>query len=102
MVENIRTTIQKANKDYHDDSSEFIINGFLDYVNRRGTGLTFTQWRTIANLKANQWKIKRGQIYERQFNKMDGRVYTFKTLSAIAAICQQFNLGNDIQIYTEK
>lgn len=92
MVENIRTTVQCASKDYHDDSSEFIQNGLLDYVNVSGTGLTFADWRSIAELKANNWKIKKGQKYERQFNKMDGRVYTFRTLPAIAKICQNHDL----------
>lgn len=100
MVENISTTTQRARKDYRDDSAEFIKeamdiirHGYLD----RGKIIKFQfhELRAIAQLKANNWKIKKGQMYEKQFNKMDGDVYTFRTLPAIGDICQKHKLYGD-------
>jgi hypothetical protein len=90
-VRNISTNIVRARKDYHDDSTEFL-DGILDYRPRIKVGLTFTEWRQIAQLKANRWRILKGQLYERQYNVMDGQTYTFKTLPEIAKICQKLNL----------
>jgi hypothetical protein len=93
-VRNICTKIYKARKDHNDDSA-FLIVEALDYI-RSCKRLTFTEMRAIAELKANVWKIKKGQLYEAQFNEMDGEIYTFKTLPAIAAICRKLRLYDEI------
>lgn len=90
MVRNICTKIYKARKDHNDDSA-FLIVESLDYIRSCGK-LTFTEMRAVAQLKANVWKIKKGQLYEAQFNEMDGDIYTFKTLPTIAKVCQKLKL----------
>lgn len=89
---NISTSLQKARKDYHDDSTEYIKDSLLDYVNPDLSMLTFSEKRSIAKLKANEWKIKKGQMYERQFNIQEGQAYTFKSLPEIVKICQKLHL----------
>lgn len=74
----------------HDDSSAEFIKEFLSYRPLRGSGLSFSEWREIAKLKANNWKILKGQKYESQRNIMDGTIYRFKTLPAIARICSKY------------
>ena len=83
---NISTKLVKARKDHRDDSRYFI-----EEV-RYSKKLSFSEWRAIAELKANNWMIKKGQIYERQYNEMDGDTYTFKSLPAIVKICQKLDL----------
>lgn len=83
--------VLKARKDHRDDSADWIINGLLDCA-PCGTGLTFSEWREIAKLKANDWKIKKGQSYVRQWNESDGSTYTFKTLPEILKICLKHKL----------
>lgn len=90
MAYSISTTLQRARKDYRDDSAEFIIDS-LPYPRKRER-LTFTEWRAIAKLKANGWKILKGQVYEKQFNNIDGDVCTFKTLPDIGKICSKYKL----------
>lgn len=87
---NICTKIYKARKDHNDDSAFSIVES-MHYI-RTCKKLTFTEMRAIAELKANVWKIKKGQLYEAQFNEMDGECYTFKTLPAISKICQKLKL----------
>lgn len=89
MIEVISDTKHVAQKDYKDDSAEFIIECM--YSIRSGL-LTFSELRAIARLKANGWKIKKGQVYMKQFNKMDGDTYTFRSLPEIAAICHKYEL----------
>jgi len=95
MVENISTTLQKAKKDYRDDSAEFIIE-CLPYMREGRYKLSFSEWRSIARLKANNWKILKGQLYERQFNKMDGDSYTFRTLPDIGKLCSKHDIYPEI------
>ena len=40
--------------------------------------------------------IKKGQIYIKQFNVMDGQLYSFNTLPIINKICEKYNFyGKD-------
>jgi hypothetical protein len=88
MIEVIYDSKQKARKDYRDDSAEFVRDG-LDYLKEMAT---FSELRAIARLKANNWKILKGQVYTRQVNKVDGDVYTFRSLPEIAALCHKHQL----------
>lgn len=88
MARNIRTIIRKARKDHIDDSIVFI----EESMNCLNGELTFAEWRAIASLKANNWRIKKGQLYEFQTNEMDGEIYTFKSLPIIVKICQRLGL----------
>lgn len=90
MVQLIAAQARKARKDHHDDSAEFILEA-LDYLRSCGK-LKFGELRAIAELKANNWKIKRGQVYTKQFNKTEGQTYTFKTLPIILKICIKYKL----------
>jgi hypothetical protein len=87
---NISTKLLKARKDHHDDSFNWI-EGALPYIRSSGK-LSFTELRAIAESIKNGWLIKKGQIYERQYNEQDGTTYTFKTLPAIGKICQKLDL----------
>lgn len=89
----ISSIFRKARKDYRDDSAEFIIDCLADI--RRGGCLSFSELRSVARLKANNWKILKGQLYERQFNEMDGNIYTFRTLPDILKLCLKHKLYPD-------
>lgn len=86
---NISTKLVVARKDHHDDSYEWLEPLLHERFYGSKWQLSFTEWRTIAALKANKWKIKKGQTYERQCNVQDGQIYTFKTLPEIAKICKK-------------
>lgn len=87
---NISTQILIARKDHRDDSADWLLQDF-SYIRSSGR-LTFSELRTIAHLKANNWMIKKGQLYERQYNEQDGETFTFKTLPAIGKICTKLGL----------
>ena len=91
MIEVIKEYIRVAKKDHRDDSAEWIQNGLLDH-RPIGEGLSFTDWRCIAQLKAKGWKIKKGQTYIEQHNKQDGKIYVFRTLPEILKICIKHKL----------
>lgn len=103
MVELIASESRKARKDRNDDSSEFIIEA-MDLIRAGyfygGTigakkKIKFSELRAIAQLKANNWKIKKGQIYVKQFCKQEGRLYSFYTLPHILRICIKYKLYGD-------
>lgn len=54
-----------ANEDHHDNGGDFIGNDLDSIID---LGLLFSELRSIASLKANNWKIKKGQKYIRQAN----------------------------------
>jgi threonine aldolase len=94
MAYNIHTSVYKARKNYRDDSADFIIEA-MDWI-RTGGELSFSELRAIAALKANNWQILKGQIYEKQFNSYEGQVYNFKTLPEIGKLCSRHGLyGED-------
>lgn len=88
MVENIATDVRIAKKEHYDDSAEFIEEAF-EYILHHGTK---SEIEAINDLKKNNWHIQPGQIYEKQYNKMDGITYTFRTLPIIFRICQKYKL----------
>jgi len=88
MVQNITTTVTKARKDHHDDSAEFIIESWDWLMDKEQPN----EIKALTHLRNNGWKIKKGQIYENQTNKQEGRIYTFKTLPIIHKICAKYNL----------
>lgn len=103
MVTAIKDQMREARKKHPDDSAYFIIEAMdwirhgslpYDYVGKHER-LTFTELRAIAQLKANNWMIMPGQAYIKQWNKMDGEHYTFKTLPHIYKICVKYKLYGD-------
>jgi hypothetical protein len=79
----------KARKEYSDDSADFLN---MDDWWRSSGKLKFSELRSIAKLKANNWKILPGQMYVRQYCEQDGLTYTFKSLPEILAICLKHHL----------
>lgn len=95
MVENISTTLQRARKEYRDDSAEYILECLPD-IAKGNFKLTFSELRAIARLKASNWKILKGQVYERQVNKMDGELYVLRTLPEIGKMCHKHGMYPDV------
>lgn len=84
--------IKSAKKDHTDNAGAFIWEELREI---RRIKMTFSEWRAIARLKANGWKILKGQAYHLQVNKMDGEIYSFKSLPEISAICFKYHLYPD-------
>ena len=103
MVELIASKAQKARKDRPDDSAEFIIEALecirTGYMNSGWRGgrikIKFSELRSIAELKANGWRIKKGQYYVKQYCKQEGQLYSFHTLPHILRICVKYKLYGD-------
>lgn len=93
-IETLSWTYPTARKEHYDSSADYI-KEFIQQSSLIHTGLSFTEWREIARLKANHWKIMPGQRYECQRNIQDGIIYTFKTLEAIGKICHKYELYPD-------
>jgi hypothetical protein len=103
MTQLITAQARKARKPHRDDSADYIIEA-MDWI-RTGAlwggrvgekrYLTFSELRTIAQLKANNWMIQPGQVYTKQWNKQDGRTFTFKSLPIILKICIKYGLYGD-------
>lgn len=92
-AEVISDTKHIARKDYYDDSTDYV-QQYLSDVSR-DTKLTFTELRAVANLKANGWRIKKGQLYFKQVGKFDGDLYTYRTLPVMAEICRRLQLWQE-------
>lgn len=99
-VQLITSEARRARYERHDDSAEFIIEA-LEWIRlgkmpgkRIGEWrkIKFSELRAIAQLKANNWQIKKGQLYVKQFCKQDGELYTFYTLPHILRICIKYKI----------
>ena len=87
-VEVIREEKPVACKDYICDSCMILIES-LPYMS---DSLTFNEKRAIVKARRNKWKIKKGQVYSKQVNKMDGEIYNFKSIPEIHEICLKHDL----------
>ena len=96
-VEVINQSVQKAKKVYTDDGWEEINNWILyGMQTERGKKVSFADKRTLVSAKNNMpHKIQVGQLYERQFNKMDGQVYTWRTKKVFYDIIIKYDLFLD-------
>lgn len=84
----IKAQASKAKTDYHDDSAEWLECWIDSNRPLLKTGLKFSEYRAIAKLKANNWLIKKGDLYVRQWVKAeDGTTYRFRTVPLILRIC---------------
>lgn len=96
MVECIQSTTQKARKVYNDDGWEFIKQWMDDgcWVEKGYPKPTFSELRVLVmhKNKPRPFKIEIGEIYERQFNKMDGDVYTYRMNKQLFEIAAKFDL----------
>lgn len=79
-------TTQKAQKDYHCDACHFI----QEYLNQ---GIfSFAEMRQIVKAKRNNWKIKKGEVYEKVSGKWDGDFAVFRAIPAMDALCIEHEL----------
>lgn len=90
------TAIVKARKDYKDNCREFIEES-LTYMrrDRKTYPLTFKEWRLIAESIRDNWTIKKGMLHEVQVNKMEGKIYTFRSKVGVSEICHKYDLFPD-------
>lgn len=82
--------VKKARKLYHDMAWDWIQNSILCY--REDWKLTFSEWRSIAKMKAKRGKILIGEPYYWQFNTADGDTWTFRASKEMFAICKKYDL----------
>lgn len=78
-VEVIKSSEHVSRKKRPDDGIDYIMD-WIGYGYYTGNvKLSFSEWRVIANIKecVNRNYIMPGQLYIRQFNKMDGMIYNF-------------------------
>lgn len=90
MVETISSQERTARKDHEDSAGVWIREG-ISHLRNSGE-LTFSELRSIAKLKANGWKILKGEKYIDSVIKQDGVLYQFKYKPEINAICQKLNM----------
>jgi hypothetical protein len=104
MIEIIRSTVQKAKKEYYDDGwdiiQEWVSEGCPVYKGRnyeRGH-LTMPEARflvQVRNRTIKPHKILPGQVYRSQFNKYEGDTYTFRTKEEFFKLCSKYDLWPD-------
>jgi hypothetical protein len=89
-VESIRYEKVKARKNHVCDACSALIDGMVypDDFNSEEVEILRPAFEA-------GWNIKKGEIYERQTNKMDGEIYTFKARPEVLPIYFKYNM-NDI------
>ena len=90
MVKLIASRAQKARMERRDDSAVYLVEA-MDFI-RLGRKMTYRERRAVAELKANDWYIKKGQVYVQQWCEMEGTRYCFYTLPHILRICVKYNI----------
>lgn len=88
MVRVIKDSVVTARKDHQCDSCLWIRESLDHY----GNPYTFAEWRLIAAAKKANWKILKGETYNKQVNTMDGYMYTFKSRPGLDTICHKYEL----------
>jgi hypothetical protein len=88
----LHNKVVTARKPHNEMASEWFrddIKGLL-----MGIGLTFSEWRAIAKLKANKWKILPGQKCVSWVGiDCDGDIYRAYYLPEIDAIVNKYELN---------
>jgi hypothetical protein len=79
--------VKTARKDYPCDSSFYIKEMLSDFPKGK---LTFAEKRLIVEAKRDGWKILKGQPYEKQRNKFDGIINTFRSRPGLSKICNKY------------
>ena len=86
-IEIIHESRSKARKNYYCDACNFLFESDPCEL-----GLTFTEAREVVKARQKRYKILKGEIYVRQFNKDGGDTWTFRAIPAIDKICQKYDL----------
>lgn len=93
MIQTLSVVTRRARKDYEDSAGVWIKESLSDL---RSCGeLTFSELRTIAELKSKNWKILKGEMYEHAVCKQYGQLYTFRCNPKVNAICLKLDLYCD-------
>lgn len=86
MIEVIFESTPIARKDHDCMACEWVRHsGIFEY-------LTFAEKKAVVRAKRNMYKIKKGQIYIRQFNSDCGDKWTFKAIPEMHDICLKYDL----------
>lgn len=86
-IEIIHESRPKARKDYRCDACTFLFE-----IDPCELGLTFSEKREVVKARQKRYKILKGEIYVRQFNKDGGDTWTFRAIPAIHDICIKHDL----------
>lgn len=100
MLDIIRSTTQKAKKEYHDDGweeiSEWISGGCETYDSRnKQISIPFSELRLVVKFRNDKkagGKINIGDEYVRQFNKYEGQTYTWRTKKVFFEWFEKYDL----------
>lgn len=88
------TIVKKARKDYHCDSSDII----KDIISDKALSyhkISFTDLRSIIEMRQKGWQIKKGESYIKHVDKIDGDIYTFRSNPLMNEICSKYNLYSE-------
>ena len=84
----LREEYPVARKDYHCDACYQLLQG-MAYPD----DFTEEEVITLAQAKADGWKIKKGQQYVKQVNKYDD-IYTFRARPEVLKIYFKYDIGD--------
>lgn len=86
-VEVIHFSEQLARRDYPCQACEFILI-HVDSLE----DVPYRLKRALVLARRQDWKIKKGQKYLRQYNKDGGHTWTFRCIPEMHEICQELDL----------
>ena len=89
MATLLRESAPIARKDYNCMASDWLTN---DYWWRSENLFTFSEFRSIAKAKANNWKVKKGEKYIRNAMVHEVKFYEFIAIPEIHAICTKYDI----------
>jgi hypothetical protein len=95
MISTIHHSVQVARRDYHCDGCECLFDG-RDYKINTHTKFTISEMRAIIKTKNNNFMIKKGEKYIRQFNTDGGDTWTYRSIPEIHEICIKYNIFLDL------
>lgn len=84
----IRESLHRSTKDRECMASLFLLPALCDLMSE----LTFTEKRHIVYARKNNFNIKTGERYLRQFNKDGGDTWSFEAIPSLHKICLKYNL----------
>ena len=85
-IELIHTGTYRARKEYHDDGAEEII----EWAKREISPEDLIVLELL--LEDKPYRIQKGQLYQRQFNKMDGDAGVWRTKQIFFDLMCKYNL----------